>query len=208
MKEQFLPLFPLKLVVYPKEVLKLHIFEPRYKQLINECFAQQKSFGIPTYINNQIGEYGTEVNILSVDNVYANGEMDVRTQGARIFRIHEFFQKAKGKLYANGQVEYLENIDNHDTDLQMQIVAKLQELYQVLGTKKDFGSFRSFDIAHHIGFTEQQEYDLLQVQKEQQRQQIIIQHLNHIVPIIIETERLKAKIKMNGHFKNLNPLNF
>ena len=208
MKKKLLPLFPLKLVVYPNEVLKLHIFEPRYKQLVNECFVKKERFGIPTYLNNQMGEYGTEVNILSIDKTYTNGEMDVQTKGTRIFRLHEFYQKGKGKLYANGQVEYLENIDDPDADLQQQIVDKLQELYDTLGTKKTIGEFNSFDIAHHIGFSDEQEYQLLQIQREQQRQEMIVQHLNHIVPVIIETERLKARIKMNGHFKNLNPLNF
>ncbi|MEO1628994.1 MAG: LON peptidase substrate-binding domain-containing protein, partial [Bacteroidota bacterium] len=46
------PLFPLKLVVYPGEQLNLHIFEPRYKQLIRECEQNKVTFGIPAFIND------------------------------------------------------------------------------------------------------------------------------------------------------------
>src|SRR6266576_3115219 len=50
----FIPIFPLGIVVYPGEDLNLHIFEPRYKQLINECHAGKKPFGIPTVIENKV----------------------------------------------------------------------------------------------------------------------------------------------------------
>ena len=47
---RYLPLFPLRIVVFPGEKLNLHVFEPRYKQLVLECVAEEKTFGIPTYI--------------------------------------------------------------------------------------------------------------------------------------------------------------
>ena len=50
----FIPIFPLGIVVYPGESLNLHIFEPRYKQLVTECFAEKKMFGIPAVINNHL----------------------------------------------------------------------------------------------------------------------------------------------------------
>ena len=55
----FIPIFPLAIVVYPGEDLNLHIFEPKYKQLINECFEQKKPFGIPVVIDNKMNELGT-----------------------------------------------------------------------------------------------------------------------------------------------------
>ena len=59
----FIPIFPLEIVVYPSEQLHLHIFEPRYKQLINDCYTNSKPFGIPTVLNNGIAEMGTLVSI-------------------------------------------------------------------------------------------------------------------------------------------------
>ena len=59
----FLPLFPLNLIVFPHEDLNLHIFEPRYRQLINECLDEKKTFGIPAFVNNKLLGYGTEVEV-------------------------------------------------------------------------------------------------------------------------------------------------
>ena len=62
----FIPIFPLEIVVYPGEQLNLHIFEDRYKQLINECYAEKKSFGIPAVINSNVAEFGTLVKITEI----------------------------------------------------------------------------------------------------------------------------------------------
>ena len=52
----FIPIFPLSIVVYPGESLNLHIFEERYKQLITECYAEKKSFGVPPVINSSVAD--------------------------------------------------------------------------------------------------------------------------------------------------------
>ena len=66
----FIPIFPLGIVVYPGEHLNLHIFEPRYKQLINECYAEAKPFGIPTVLSKGMAEMGTLVTIREIVEVY------------------------------------------------------------------------------------------------------------------------------------------
>ena len=83
----FIPIFPLSLVVYPGEDLNLHIFEPRYKQLINECYAENKPFGIPAVMKENVKEFGTLMEIKEIVNVDENGEMDIRTKGQKVFRI-------------------------------------------------------------------------------------------------------------------------
>ena len=85
----FIPIFPLGIVVYPGEKLNLHIFEPRYKQLIDECHKQKKPFGIPTVIDNKLQDYGSLVNITEITKVYDNDEMDIKTMGDKVFRILE-----------------------------------------------------------------------------------------------------------------------
>ena len=66
----FIRIFPLAIVVYPGEELNLHIFEPRYKQLINECHESNKPFGIPSVIKNNVTELGTLVDIIEMSKVY------------------------------------------------------------------------------------------------------------------------------------------
>ena len=65
----FIPIFPLGIVVYPGEELNLHIFEPRYKQLILESKETNKPFGIPSVIGEEIGEVGTLVELLEIKEV-------------------------------------------------------------------------------------------------------------------------------------------
>jgi hypothetical protein len=89
----FIPIFPLGVIVYPGEDLNLHIFEPRYKQLINECHSQKKAFGIPAVIDNKLQDHGTLVKITEISKLYDNGEMDIKTVGTEVFRILELIRK-------------------------------------------------------------------------------------------------------------------
>jgi hypothetical protein len=60
----------------------------------------------------------------------------------------------------------------------------------------------SYLIAHTLGLTLEQEYELLTIRNEEKRLKFIIEHLSKILPIVSEFEKLKEKIKMNGHFRN------
>jgi Lon protease-like protein len=209
---KYLPLFPLSIVVFPGEKLNLHIFEPRYKQLVLECVENEKTFGIPTYIQSGVGVYGTEVEILSIEKKYENGEMDIRTRGIKIFKILQFDRMAPGRLYAGGEVEEVENKDDEDIINKLSITEGLQKLYEALGISKLFlelpEDYKSFDIAHHLGLTTEQEYALLQLERESERQEVILQHIQQILPIVEATEQLKDRVRLNGHFKNLLPPEF
>ena len=79
----FIPIFPLSIVVYPGERLNLHIFEPRYKQLIKECFDGNKPFGIPSVMDEKINEMGTLVQVKEITKEYEDGKMDIKTDGER-----------------------------------------------------------------------------------------------------------------------------
>src|SRR6476620_5313195 len=95
----FIPIFPLGIVVYPGESLNLHIFEPRYKQLIKECFEQKKPFGIPPVIENKLKDFGSLVDIIELTTEFDNGEMDIKTRGGKVFRILEVIKEIPDKLY-------------------------------------------------------------------------------------------------------------
>ena len=208
----YIPLFPLSIVVYPNEKLNLHIFEPRYKQLINDCVEAGTPFGIPTFIQNKVGVYGTLMEIIQVEKTHTNGEMDIRTKGTGIFKIINFEKMAPSKLYAGGEVENVEINYQDDVITKLKIKELLEQLYTSLGMEKLFTDlledFKSYDIAHHIGLNTEQEYALLQLSSEIERQEVILLHLQQVVPIIKATEQLKELVKQNGHFKNLIPPNF
>ena len=85
----FIPIFPLSIVVYPGETLNLHIFEDRYKQLVKESIDSKKPFGIPAVIDNGVADLGTSVAVINVAKEYEDGKMDITVQGLQVFRILE-----------------------------------------------------------------------------------------------------------------------
>lgn len=208
MQEKYLPLFPLNLVVFPTEQLNLHIFEPRYKQLIADLLEQGTSFGIPVFANGSVGEYGTEMELLSIEKTYPNGELDIKTRGLGVFKIHHFFAKAPDKMYPAGKVQPIENNDTQHEPTLLAIIQQIRLLYQSLGITKEFSHFHSFSIAHYVGLGIEQEYELLQLTTEVERQDYLLAHLQKTVPVVMETQRLKDLIHRNGHFRNLPELGF
>ncbi|ULQ51459.1 LON peptidase substrate-binding domain-containing protein [Flavihumibacter fluvii] len=207
----FIPVFPLGIVVYPQESLNLHIFEPRYKQLINECVEQKKMFGIPTVLQQKVGELGTLVRVTEISKTYENGEMDIKTEGVMVFRILEMVKTIPGKLYSGAIVNYPENIqDAGKRDLMQRVLDGIRELHRMLQVQKEFkkpdDQLVSYDVAHHAGMSVEDEYELLGLWQEVQRQEFLKRHLVKVLPVIAEMEQLKEKVKLNGHFKNLSSL--
>ncbi|MFM8710617.1 MAG: LON peptidase substrate-binding domain-containing protein [Sphingomonadales bacterium] len=208
----FTPIFPLGIVVYPGEALNLHIFEPRYKQLIHECVALKKPFGIPVVLDKKMQEFGTLVEVVSVAKQYEGGEMDIHTRGLSVFRLLELVREIPDKLYSGAIVNYPENDITPDKLTMKRLMSKVRELHRLLQVDKNFGKpdqdLDSYAIAHHVGLTLEQEFDLLKLFSEKQRKEFIKRHLHKAIPLLSGVEQLKQRIQLNGHFKNLSGFNF
>lgn len=206
----FIPIFPLSIVVYPGEQLNLHIFEPRYKELISESFETRKPFGIPAVVDDKINEMGTLVQIKEISQVYEDGEMDIKTEGLQIFRMLEIINELPDKLYSGAIVNYPDNDERGNRTLMNGIVKGIKELHKLLKIQKNFSKpdekLWSYDVAHHAGMSLQEEYELLKLLLESQRQEYLKRHLTKVIPVLAEMEMLKEKVKLNGHFKNLKGL--
>jgi Lon protease-like protein len=207
----FVPIFPLSIVVYPGEDLNLHIFEPKYKQLIKECFDQKKPFGMPVVINNKVNELGTLVDIVEISKMYDTGEMDIKTRGQKVFRVLEIINEVPDKLYSGAIVSYPVNTGHGKKLLMAKVIAAIKELHKLLKVNKPFAKteehLSSYDVAHHAGLTLQEEYEFLSLTNELQRQEYLKRHLAKVLPVVAEMELLKEKIKLNGHFKNISGFN-
>jgi len=208
----FIPIFPLGIVVYPGEDLNLHIFEPRYKQLINECHTEKKQFGIPSVIDNRMQDYGTLMNITEITTVHDNGEIDIKTQGNKVFRVLEVIKEIPDKLYSGAIVNYPPNHEQGSAEVMRRVVNSIRDLYKLLKLEKDFKKrdeeLNTYDLAHHVGMSLHEEYELLGLMHERQRQEYLKRHLTKVIPLVTEMETLKVKVKLNGHFKNLSSFNF
>ncbi|WP_224484582.1 LON peptidase substrate-binding domain-containing protein [Robertkochia aurantiaca] len=207
---QPLALFPLQIVVFPGEKVPLHIFEMRYRELLKDCEEQNMTFGIPTYIKGKLG-YGSEVSLHKVAKRYDSGELDVICRASRVFRITSFHNPLPGKLYSGGDVVFLENIDDGVDSQRIRVIDLIEELYKLIGVgfqALSVEGFRSYDLAHKIGLNLEQEYHLLQLERESERLRYVERHLKKVIPIIEQVNTTKKLIQMNGHFRNFDPLDF
>ena len=204
----FILIFPLSIVVYPHEDLNLHIFEPKYKQLIKECFDQKKPFGLPVVINDKMNELGTLLEITEISKVYDNGEMDIKTKGKKVFRILEVINEIPEKLYSGAIVNYPQNHEHGKRLIMNKVIAAVKQLHKMLKVSKPLhkneDELWSYDVAHSAGLTLEEEYELLTLMNELQRQEYLKRHLAKVIPVVAEMESLKEKIKLNGHFKNIS----
>lgn len=209
---KFLPIFPLSNVVYPGQLLNLHIFEPRYKQLIQECHATGKTFGIPSVFKETINEFGTEMEILEISKTYENGEMDIKTRGAKIFRIIEVLRNVPDKLYSAAVVYEVEHLPFDTQVPNPTLIDLIDKLHLVLGTNfrvnDKYENPLSFDLVQYAALGPEDQYRLLMATSEKARQWFIIEHLQKLIPSIEQTEKVKAKVQMNGHFRKEIPPKF
>lgn len=200
----YLPLFPLNLVAFPGEKLNLHIFEPRYRQLISECLVNKTTFGIPAYLNNSLPGYGTEMQVTELVTRYEDGRMDIRTKGIRVFRLLDFENPAPGKLYAHGKVYFYPKPES-DTSVSPQLTDLVGKLYRLLKTEPPFNPASSqpysYQIGHGVGLSLESEYELLTLESESERQDFLIEHLEAVLPVVENMERTKERIRMNGSFR-------
>lgn len=208
----FIPIFPLGIVVYPGEALNLHIFEPRYRQLISECLATKKPFGIPVVIENKLMEFGTLVEVTELKQTYADGKMDITTRGVSIFRILELVKEIPDKLYSGAIVNHPHNETKFRSPQIPALCEAIRTLHKLLQVEKTFPrpdeELSSYDLAHLAGLNVQQEYEVLQLFREDQRIEYMKRHLQKVLPVVKEMEALKEKIKRNGHFRELKGLGF
>lgn len=207
--ESYLPLFPLKLVAFPGEQLNLHIFEPRYKQLMQDIMEGDQKFGVVVY-HEKLKPFGTEVILDEIYKVYDDGRMDIKTKGLRVFNLLSFDNPMDGKMYSGGLVRFRADRIQVPEPIFAEFIFYLKELFRLLNfeVKMEKLSLNSFTFAHKIGLNLDQESELLLIDDEAKRELYLIEYLKKVIPVLKDMEIAKKKIQMNGHFKNLDPLDF
>jgi len=162
-------------------------------------------------INSKLQDHGTLVQIIEMCKVYDNGEMDIKTVGLQVFRILELIKEVPGKLYSGAIVNYPDNLEQGKPALMQKVMAGIHDLHRLLKVNKEYKKtdeeIKTYDIAHHVGLSLQQEYELLGLFDERQRQEYLKRHLAKVIPTVAVMEQLKEKIKLNGHFKDLPGFN-
>ena len=112
------------------------------------------------------------------------------------------------KLYSGAIVNYPSTDNFTNAMLLGKVISALRELHAVLKLTKNFKKadeeLKAYDLAHHAGLSLDEEYELLQLLREDQRLEYLNRHLKKVLPVLSEMETLKERIKLNGHFKNLS----
>ncbi len=206
-----LPMFPLGLVAYPGVPLNLHIFEPRYRELIEDCDQGGLTFGIPTVIEQQLQNIGTEMRLISIDKIYEDGRMDVKTVGVRLFEIHEFYSVQTPKQYGAAKVSYFEVDKRGDLEMYDTLLNQITLLFSIFGITKSLplldDQLTTYKLVTHAGLNIDQELEFISILSEVERQLFLIEHLNTFIPRAQEMEEMRKKIQLNGHFRHLIPPN-
>lgn len=194
----FLPLFPLDTVVFPGQDVTLHIFEPRYKELVRDCEESKTTFGMPPVRRGKIFPYGTELELVQVLKRYPAGEMDVLTRGARVFHVTKFHKEVRDKLYSGGDVAWLENDPSFDAEVQREIVELINRVLELRGADLTFNApdarNLSFFVGHDIGLSFAAKSRLLTLAKESERQDMVLDHLRETVKDLEERRRSSQEV--------------
>ena len=134
--------------------------------------------------------------------------MDIRTEGIKIFRILETIKELPEKLYSGAIVNYPLNHEKGKRLLMQTLITGIRQLHASMQVSKDFKKpdeeLWSYELAHHMGLSLTEEYELLELLHELQRQEYLKRHLSKVLPVMAGMQSLKEKIQLNGHFKNLS----
>ena len=169
-------------------------------------------FGIPSVVDDKVNEMGTLVRVVELCQLYDDGQMDIRTEGVRVFKMLEIVKEIPDKLYSGAIVNYPDNDMQGSPQVMKRLIQGMHSIHAKVGVEKKFAKAEadmiSYDIAHHLGLSPEEEYRVLELLQERQRQEFLKRHITRVIPIMEEMEALRKKIRMNGHFRNLEGFKF
>jgi uncharacterized protein len=195
-------LFPLDVVLFPGAPLPLHIFEPRYRELINECISEKKAFGMVRTRESALAEVGCTAVILSVPKQYEDGRFDIVIEGRQRFEIEELNQE---RSFLRGEVLFFEDEPSQVTKSETETVVQLhQQLFEVLGQPVEFEKkyeSLSFQLAHELPVDLDFKQSLLEMKSEAERIVTLIEYYRSTIPRVELTLRARDKASGNGHVR-------
>jgi Lon protease-like protein len=194
-------LFPLALVLLPTERVPLHIFEPRYKELIGECLTEGHEFGLLLEDDQGRREVGTRAAVVEVLQVFDDGRMNVVVEGHDRFRL---VNVKRGRSYLTGEVETLDD-QTEDPPATREVEEALtlfRQLVETAGADVDEpeGSDGplSYELAARVDFGLQPKQELLELRSETARLRRLCQLLEHAVEAVARERAVRDRAQTNG----------
>jgi ATP-dependent Lon protease len=207
-----LPLFPLELVLLPEQLLPLHIFEERYKDMIGRCLEGQErpggqnEFGIVLAKEQEINTVGCSARIVKVIRKYEDGRMDILSRGTRRF---EIYLTNEEKPYLRGGVEFFDDDEGADSPSEadagqaLELFAEIRHLVSnpaevpadLLRPYKHLSFRMAAPLPLHVDFKQQ----LLSLRSEPERLRQVVRVLQQLIPPLTALRRRREKAGGNGH---------
>ena len=201
-----IPLFPLNLVLYPGMHLPLHIFEERYKEMVGNCLKFESEFGVLLLNDEQLSNVGCTAKVTQVYTQYADGKLDILTEGSRRFHVLEFMQD-DDRLEAT--IEYFDDVNG---DVPDDLLERVLKSYQAMiklqtsgigGVKGIFDPKQfSFFIASTMDLELEEKQTLLELTSTAERMRKLDDSLEQIVKRLVELAHIERAASLNGHGKH------
>jgi Lon protease-like protein len=194
------PLFPLGIVALPGELVPLHIFEERYKTMMNECLRDEKEFGIVWLSDDGLRETGCACAIERVIERMEDGRMNLLTRGTRPFRVVE---RQSELAYPAGIVEFLEDRDEPvDPELSQQAQEAYAELVRrATDNEPEAASLDEMDayaMAATVDFGPDAKQGLLDLRSENARLRLLTRLFHAAAKRLDLIDRAQERAQSNG----------
>jgi Lon protease-like protein len=198
-----LGLFPLGLVLLPGERMPLHIFEPRYKELIGECMAEERPFGIVLSDDSGLHDVGTEASVIEVLERFDDGRLNIVVEGGERFRVVEL---TSGRSFQTGEVEEVADdevgFDQEDADRALGLFQELRELVGSDVDEPEQGEpALSYALASRVDFGLDPKQRLLELTSEAERLTLVIQLLESALTAVREEQARRELASRNGKLR-------
>jgi len=196
-----LPLFPLDLVLLPGVPVPLHIFEPRYKEMISECLNQKKPFGIVRAKEDGFVNVGCTAEIINVLKTYPDGRMNILAEGQKRFEVLEINQE---RAFVQASVFYLQDENDPPLAAERQKAVQLHSAIMELAgaesqEREDDSGHLAYRLAGSLPFDPDFQQALLEMNSEGDRIRAIISFFEQILPGLKRSAAAKRRAGGNGH---------
>jgi ATP-dependent Lon protease len=198
-----LPLFPLGIVLYPDEPVPLHIFEPRYREMVRVCMDEDLPFGIVHVTETALADVGCTARIRRVLTRYDDGRLDIVAQGEQRFRIVEVhrdrpYLTAEVEPYGPGRLEPV------DASARERVITQHMKLLEMAGETirpavYERARWVSFVVARNAGLEVEQKQALLEMPTENERVAFLIKHFRRMLRRVARAQRLRRLAQGDGH---------
>jgi ATP-dependent Lon protease len=207
--KKYIPIFPLNLVMFPKSKYPLHIFEERYKKMVNKCLDEKTGFGVIAQIGSDLSKVGCYVIIYDLLNKYESGEMDIIVEGKKRFKINNLTVNPDGYYFAEVE-SYSDIMIPVDPYLVSQMLNKFKEILEKFNFQLEdtFWNIykksrrKSFKLAEKAGLTLEQQQQLLKIQNENERISFLIKHFEKLEDEITKNAAVRSIVLGDGYLNN------